>query len=106
MIEETMSRTVLLFALLAIFSSACSTSTPEPTSAPERSAWYACTIFVQQEKKISYLDAEDYNPNGVTKLENDRYQVEVFYVGRGKFFRCELLRKSDGNWQLEGLEVR
>ena len=106
MIEETMSRTVLLFALLAILSSACSPSTPEPTSTPDRSAWYACTIFVQQQREISFLDAEDYNPNGVTPLGNDRYRVEVFYLGRGKFFRCELLRRSDGNWQLEGLEVR
>jgi hypothetical protein len=44
--------------------------------------------------------------NGVTHLGNDRYQVEVFYLGREKFFICDLLLGSDGNWQLEGLEVR
>lgn len=101
-----MSRTVLLFAVLVILNSACGPATPVPIVAPERDAWYACTLFVQQEREISFLNAEDFNPNGVTSLGEDRYQVEIFYIGRERFFVCELLLEPDGNWQLERLRAR
>lgn len=96
-----------MIIFIALVSLACAgSSTPVPTATVQESAWTACTLFVEQQVGISYLDAQEYNPAGVTDLGSDRYQVEVFFAEQNQTYRCELLRRSDGNWQLEGLEAR
>lgn len=98
---------LLLFASLFIVLSACGEPpTPKPTTAPQESAWYACTTFVQQQLGVSLLDAQDYTSGGVTVLGNDQYSVEVFYADQGSSYRCELSRHVNGDWELLGLEAK
>lgn len=103
----TLKTTLPLLFLVVILSACSSTTIPAtPTSTPQESAWTACTLFVERQLGIPFTDAQEYNPAGVTDLGGGGYQVEVFYAGTGDTYRCELLKRTDGDWQLEGLEAR
>jgi hypothetical protein len=97
---------IFLITLFAIVSLGCGSSTPERISTPEQSAWTACTLFVEKQVGISYLDAQKFNPAGVEDLGDGKYQVEVFFAKQDQTYSCELLKQTDGNWKLEGLEVK
>ena len=81
-------------------------SSSKPTSTPQESAWTACTLFIEKQLGISYLDAQDYNPSGVTMLSDGQYKVTVYYAKLSDTYQCTILRRTDGNWQLLSLEVQ
>lgn len=56
--------------LWAITQTGSKSSSATPTASPEESAWYACTQFIQKQLGVSSLDAQRYNPSGVTILNN------------------------------------
>ena len=101
-----MKYALLFTGLLAMVLSACGTSTPEPTVTPQESSWYACTTFVQQQVGVSASDAQRYTSSGVTTLANNEFIVEVFYASLGSSYRCGLLRHSNGDWELQSLDVK
>ena len=91
----------------AMVLSACGLfSTPEPTLTPEQSAWNACRSFVERKTDIPILDAQSYSPARVITLENNKFRVEVFYPDHNQTYKCELLRKENGDFDLQVLEVR
>lgn len=96
-----------LLLVLILASLACGgTASPTPTSTPQESAWTACTLFIERQLEIPFTDAQDYSPAGVTDLGGGGYRVEVYYASTGDTYRCDLLKRTDGDWQLEGLEVQ
>lgn len=76
---------------------------PTPTRTPEESAWYACTLFVENQLKTSAFDAESYNSNDVLLLENGQYRVDVSYAKLAITYTCILLDHTDGKWELINL---
>jgi hypothetical protein len=83
--------------------------TSEPTSttlSPQESAWYACTQFIQKQLKVSSSDAQRYNPGGVTTLTNGQYSVNVYYAKLTSTYKCVVLHRTDGDWQLLSLDVK
>lgn len=101
---------ILLFLfVLLIVSLSCggspNSSPTRPTSTTEENAWTACTLLIEKQLKISFLDAQDYNPSGVTPLDNDHYLVAVYYAKYSDTYQCFLLHDSDGDWNLLELKV-
>ncbi len=76
---------------------------PTPTRTPEENAWYACTLFIENQLKTSAFDAESYNSNGVLLLENGQYRVDVSYAKLAITYTCILLDHTDGKWELINL---
>lgn len=76
-----------------------STSTPEPTRAPEENAWYACVLFIEREYKLSTFDAQRYNPDGVIKT-GDNFLVDVYYATNDVTYSCYLTHETSGDWRL------
>jgi len=97
---------LIVFLLSACGGSGVPTAVPTPTSTPQEKAWYACTAFIDRQLGLSFLDAQDYTPSGVTTSGSDQYTVEVFYADQGDTYRCELSRHANGDWQLLSLEVK
>lgn len=80
---------------------------PKPTLSPSESAWTACTMFVEKQVGVSILQAQDYSPSRILALENNRYQVDVYYAKYASTYRCTLYHHvDDGDWELVGLQVR
>lgn len=95
---------------------------PTPTAAPEESAWYACTLFIERQLDVSTSDAQRYNPNGV--ILNDtlkggtpvdfttytgprQYEVNVYYAKYGSTYHCILIYDPDAKtFQLKSLDVK
>lgn len=94
---------LLLFILLL---PACSASTPVPTASIQQSAWTACTLFIERQLDISYLDERSYTASNLTTLADDQYMVEVFYADLAEAYRCQLFRRPDGTWELLKLEEK
>lgn len=90
--------------LLTILSACGTAATPTATLTPQESAWTGCTLFIDRQLDISFLDAQRYTPSGVEDLGDNQYRVKVHYAEIGSTYQCELLRRSDGNWQLLSLE--
>ena len=63
-------------------------------------AWYACTAHIAEQLKFSFLDAQRYNPGGVTTASSDTYQVRVSYSKQGSTIHCKIQHTRSGNWQL------
>lgn len=102
-----MKQFFIVLAVMALSVIACGgSSTPVPTGTPEEKAWYACTYFIQQQLGLSTRDAQRYTASGVKTLEENHYQVEVYYAQQGDTYRCELSRHENGDMQLLGLETR
>jgi hypothetical protein len=102
-----MKRIYIMFALLAILAIACGgASKAEPTSTPESKAWTACTLFVQRQVGLSPEGAQRFTADGVTDMGDNHWRVDVFYAGESDTYRCDLLKRDDGNWQLDDLSVR
>ena len=117
----------LLFVAFVLFASACApsapvvTAIPTPTTPPEESAWYACTVGIERQYNLSILDAERYNPNGV--ILNDtlkdgtvvdfttytgprQYEVHVYYAEVATKFHCIMIYDPDAKtFQITTLEV-
>lgn len=81
-------------------------SPPTPTDRPEVSAWYACTLFVERQMDISSLDAQRYTASGVTIEGGGQYTVIVYYPKIRSTYKCSLIRKTDGTWNLIALGVK
>jgi hypothetical protein len=96
---------ILLWAIPQI-QSKLSPPVATATTRPEEGAWYACTEFIQQQLGVSSLDAQRYNPSGVTILNSGQYQVDVYYAKLTSTYRCVILHRQDGNWQLISLDVK
>jgi hypothetical protein len=101
----------IVLAATALFALACGSSTPaapEPTSTPQSKAWYACTLSVDKQLGLSYLnDAERFNPAGVTTLDTNLYRVRVRYADQGSTYQCVLELLDNGDMRLRSLdEVR
>ena len=100
-------RKLLLLALFVSMLLACGgTSKADPTATPQENAWYACTLFIQQQLGLSMGDAQRYNPSGVTTLEAEHYKIEVYYAKQGNTYRCELIHHSNGDMELVSLEAK
>lgn len=117
-----------LFSLFILFASACApnppapTAIPTPTTTPEESAWYACTVAIERELGLSISDAQRYNPDGV--ILNDtlkdgtvvdfttytgprQYEVNVHYAKYGSTYHCILIYYPDTKaFQLKSLDVK
>lgn len=78
----------------------------EISLSPEESAWTACELFVQKQLGIDILEAQRYTPSGVKIVQENFYQVEIYYANQNSFYRCGLQRHNNGDWQLLSLEVK
>ena len=74
-----------------------------PTRTPEENAWYACTVFIENQLKVSILDAQRYEASGVILLDNAQYRVDVTYAKLATTYTCILADHSGGNWELMSL---
>jgi hypothetical protein len=95
---------VVVFILSSLFGGGTKTRS-SPTGTPQESAWYACTSFVERQIGLSTFDAQRYNASGVTDVSSGHFLVKVYYAKNNGFYRCEILHRSDGNWQLLGLDA-
>ncbi len=104
---NAMKALFMLLAILGLMAIACTSSggNTAPTAMPQENSWYACTQFIQQQLGISSLEAQRYNPDGVKTLADNQFEVTVYYAKLGTFYRCGILYRSDGNWQLISLKV-
>jgi hypothetical protein len=96
----------LVFVLFMASLACGGTSKSSPTSTAEESAWTACTLFIEKQLDISFLDAQDYSPSGVTALGDGQYEVKVYYAKYSDTYKCTILRRSNGDWQLLDLKVQ
>ncbi|MBV6396887.1 MAG: hypothetical protein HFACDABA_02489 [Anaerolineales bacterium] len=97
---------VLCIIILALTQLNKKSSPPTPTSTPQESAWYACTLFVERQLGVSTSKAQRYTPSGVTTAAANQYIVEVYYAELGDIYRCELLRHTNGDMELLSLKVK
>lgn len=74
-------------------------------SSPEEGAWTMCTLFVEREMGISYLDAQRYNASGVVVLGGGQYQVTVYYAKLDKTYQCSITHKPNGDWEAKNLRI-
>lgn len=74
-----------------------------PTRSPEENAWYACTVFIEKQLKVSMIDAQSYNLSGVTLLDNGQYRVDIAYAKLATTYTCIVLDRTGGNWELISL---
>lgn len=109
--QSSASALVIIFVVLCIIILAVTqlnekSSPPTPTSTPQESAWYACTLFVKSQLGISANKAQRYTSSGVTTAAANQYIVEVYYAELGDIYRCELLRHANGDMELLSLKVK
>ncbi|MCC6690206.1 MAG: hypothetical protein IT235_01610 [Bacteroidia bacterium] len=97
---------VICICLWAVAQIGSKASPATPTSTPQRSAWVACTLFIEKQLGVSTSKAQRYTPSGVTTTAPDQYIVEVYYAELGDIYRCELLRHSNGDMELLSLKVK
>ena len=102
-----MKRIAFAALLVILVSVACGSTTPKPTTTPQEDAWYACTMFVERQLRVSSRDAQRYNSAGVKDLSSGQYEVTVYYAQQAKLYKCGLLHRANGDWQLLflGLDV-
>ena len=74
-----------------------------PTRTPEENAWYACTLFIENQLKVSVLDAQGFTASGIILLDNGQYRVDIRYAKLATTYTCILLDHSGGNWELMSL---
>ena len=93
-----------------------------PTTTPQESAWYACTLGIQKELGLSILDAQNYNPKGVllddtfkdgtpvdftTYTGPRQYEVDVYYAKVKSMYHCILTYYPDTKaFKLTSLEMK
>ena len=70
---------------------------------PQESAWTACTMFINRELGISHLDADNYDPGGVTDLGGGLYKITIYYAAISSIYHCEILHINE-NWELQSLK--
>lgn len=125
-----MKKLIVLFLMLAVILSACgkAQSTPKcwsdstgtfcvTTPTPDlsrpivptvddtvKNAWYACTLFIQRQLKVSTSDAQRYTSSGVTSSGN-QYTVEIFYAKTSSKYQCVMDRHANGDFQLTELNL-
>jgi hypothetical protein len=75
------------------------------TSSVEENAWTACTLFVEKQYGLSFLDAEDYRESGVLHLSGEQFLVRVWYADQGNQYECMVERRSNGDFLLLSLDV-
>lgn len=69
-------------------------------------AWMACKMFIDQQLGIPTGDAQKYNSSNVTPLAGDKFKVKIFYAKWDDTYLCDLLHRSNGDWQLLDLSVK
>ena len=90
---------IVLFAA-SVVSRLSVPTTPIQAVTMQEHAWYACTAHIAEQLKFSFLDAQRYNPGGVTIVSSDTYQVKVSYSKQGSTILCKIQHTPSGNWQL------
>lgn len=78
---------------------------PTPTSSPEQSAWTTCTWGIQKMLGLSMSDAQRFSASNVETTADRTYSVKVFYAKQATFYRCSILHRTDGDWQVLSLDV-
>lgn len=101
---------IVVFLILAITLYCASTmsaarSSPSPTSTPQQSAWTACSVFIDKQLGIDFMEAQRYTSSGVTELKTGQYQVEIYYAKYGSTYQCIIQHTSSG-WQLLELNAK
>lgn len=76
---------------------------PTPAKTVEEYAWQACTLFVEKQEQVAAFDAQRYNPEGVLRLDNGQYRVDIHYAKLAIIYTCVLSDHSDGKWELISL---
>ena len=71
-----------------------------PTKTTEENAWYACTLFIEKQLKVSIIDSQKFNSNGVVLLDNGQYRVDVEYAKLMTIYTCTVLDRTGGSWEL------
>lgn len=79
------------------------TSGTTPTLTPSEGAWSSCTMFIEKQLGLSIMDAQRYNPGGVTISTENVFIVNVYYAKNTTNYRCDIQRLSNGDWKLLGL---
>jgi hypothetical protein len=77
-----------------------------PPATPQENAWYACTVFIEKQLKVSASDAQRYNPAGVTTQANNQYLVAVYYAKQKTTYECEISIDSTENYHLLSLNIK
>lgn len=93
---------LIIIILLTRLSSASkgNTSQSNSPSNPTQSAWTACTLFVEKQYGISYLQAEKYHSSGVKSTGNNQYVVTVNYAKYSSTYECRVFNTASGDWSL------
>jgi hypothetical protein len=76
---------------------------PKTTFTPAEDAWTTCTMFIERQLGLSIMDAQEYNPSGVTVPADNEFIVNVYYAKNNATYQCDILKQSDGNWNLLAL---
>ena len=109
-----MRKTIVLSALLAMLFAAiaCADSPPAPQQAPTRSndelarsAFYACTLFIERQLGLPTGRAQRYSPSLVAR-SGSGFGVEVHYASTGVTYACAIARHDNGDMQLLALYRR
>lgn len=101
---------VVVIALIIIFAisrlSSKSSSSAVATSTPQQSAWYACTLFIEQQLGEDTGNAQRYTSSGVVDQGGSKYQVTIFYASTATSYQCGLLRHPNGDMELLSLKAK
>jgi hypothetical protein len=81
-------------------------SAPTPTTPPQESAWYACTLFIEKQLGVSTSDAQRYTSGNVIDMGNNQYTVNVYYAKLSSTYQCVLLLLPNHDIQLKSLGVK
>ena len=90
---------IALFAV-SVVSRLAVLPTPIQAVTIQERAWYACTAHIAEQRKFSFLDAQRYNPGGVTIVSSDTYQVKISYSKHGSTVICKIQHTPSGIWRL------
>jgi hypothetical protein len=97
---------IIIIVIIASNNSNGSGGGTKTTSSNEESAWTSCTLFIQRQLGISYLDSQQYSPSLVTSQGNNQYVTDVYYAKLKSMYECVIYHQPDGNWQLMSLSLK
>lgn len=99
---------IVIIICIAIYamSQSSANSDATPTSTPQESAWYACTLFIEQQLGADTSDAQRYTSSGVVDQGGGQYQVTIYYANTATSYQCDLARHSNGDMELLSLKVK
>jgi hypothetical protein len=77
----------------------------ETRSTIEEDAWTACTVGIDKQLGLSYMDAQDFTLSGVTSLGSNQYRVDVYYAKYSTYYQCTVEKVSNG-WAIQEIGLK